>query len=604
MKKQIILTLVLSLAVLVVLGGAMAVAASQPKVIPTAQTEPTFMASDDGAADVSAQAALTDTISQYGITWTFDREYEYGQFANGDYWVIGPVTITQILPAFDGDNNGWEVNPVYSGTQGFDSFCEEFDDSLVPDLPYMASPGESIVKAVSNDDPSDYNCLQTAAVLTVVPEAPPDDGATVFRPPYVADEKPYYSVQDLHTELLPSLEPVDHTPTLAWVEEQFERVQLDHKGGALGRHLHPLDNVPDYGASIGRRNADGALRLMLNDPVSQKMPALIAYVQYGIDLYHMILNGQTWPAGGGHRPGQKLPMSLAAVLLDHQAMKNTVITATFFHEDNLLYHSENAGRALYGSGGYDFEENYWEVVASQTGYKSWRDPYGYIDGGPVPGEFYQYCCTSQPWKGSAIAVHLIPQMKALWTNEAFFDYVDRWVEHGVWSQPDPCAPYDGNWNNYGVTFGPDGDGGCIEDTNPGDGVGRFPDLHGTQTDEGHHASRFQGAMWEAYRNYRALELYGTPGDSRVHLNWTVNITMPVTSTWHIDYYTQTATAPFTITDPFSATRATVLTENVDNYQWYTVTLHAMVGETSWLSDTVRVMPTDKFVYLPLVLRGY
>jgi hypothetical protein len=30
------------------------------------------------------------SIEQYGITWTFDKEYQCGQFVNGDYWVLGP----------------------------------------------------------------------------------------------------------------------------------------------------------------------------------------------------------------------------------------------------------------------------------------------------------------------------------------------------------------------------------------------------------------------------------------------------------------------------------------------------------------------------------
>ena len=61
---------------------------------------------------------------------------------------------------------------------------------------------------------------------------------------------------------------------------------------------------------------------------------------------------------------------------------------------------------------------------------------------------------------------------------------------------------------------------------------------------------------------------------------------------------------FDITDPLSVTRSFVLTEHVEDYQKYTVTLHAMLGETSWLSDTVRVMPTDKLVHLPLVMRSH
>jgi hypothetical protein len=108
----------------------------------------------------------------------------------------------------------------------------------------------------------------------------------------------------------------------------------------------------------------------------------------------------------------------------------------------------------------------------------------------------------------------------------------------------------------------------------------------------------------AYEFVPELTLYGTPANQAIHLDWTVNVTLPVTTTWHIDYYTQTVTAPFTKTDAYSAARSTVLTENVQNYQWYTVTLHAMVDSTSWLSDTVRVMPTDRFVYLPFVMRAY
>jgi hypothetical protein len=92
-----------------------------------------------------------------------------------------------------------------------------------------------------------------------------------------------------------------------------------------------------------------------------------------------------------------------------------------------------------------------------------------------------------------------------------------------------------------------------------------------------------------------------PGDRTIRLGWEANATLPATTTWHIDYYTATTTLPFTATDPFSTTRSHVLT-GVQNYQWYTVTLDAMVGETAWLSDTVRVMPTDILVYLPLVLR--
>jgi hypothetical protein len=37
-------------------------------------------------------------MTQYGITWTFDGVYLYGQFVNGDYWVVGPAIIVGINP--------------------------------------------------------------------------------------------------------------------------------------------------------------------------------------------------------------------------------------------------------------------------------------------------------------------------------------------------------------------------------------------------------------------------------------------------------------------------------------------------------------------------
>jgi len=457
-------------------------------------------------------AAEANFITQYGITYFFDKAYETGTFANGDYWVVGPVVITRITPDYDGENYGWEVNPTVGGKQGFCLNCypgnDYFNSSLVPALPYTALPNQSIVKTIPSGEA--MPCIKTATVLTVLSEIPPGNGLNVFRPPYVESEKPLIPVS-LKTEILPSLAPVANAPSLNWVYERYKKVQLDHKFGGVGSALHPSDHMPDYGGDIGRDNGDAALRLMLNDPLSEKMPALITYIQYGIDLYYMAKNGHTWPDGGGHRPGQKLPISFAAVMLDNEDMKNIVINAEYFHEDKVTLYSEKVDKALYGSTkGLDFnslELHYWQVLASYIdgnvrGYRSYADPYEYIDGGPVPGSSYQFCCTSQPWKGSVLAVSLMPEMRNLWMNTTIFNYTERWVTAGIWSQEDPCAPYDGNWENYGITFGPDpaNPGDCIRDNNPSDGIGRFPDLHGTGADSGYRSSKFQKEMWLAYWN--------------------------------------------------------------------------------------------------------
>ena len=90
-------------------------------------------------------------IEQWGIRWTFDKNisldgsantYRYGQFVNGDYWIIGPITITSINPPSQTVNgqtvNGSMVNPIpygtqnsnWSGLQGYHSEAPQYDATL------------------------------------------------------------------------------------------------------------------------------------------------------------------------------------------------------------------------------------------------------------------------------------------------------------------------------------------------------------------------------------------------------------------------------------------------------------------------------------------
>ena len=126
------------------------------------------------------------------------------------------------------------------------------------------------------------------------------------------------------------------------------------------------------------------------------------------------------------------------------------------HESRTMIWSETQQKTLYGYFNHHNPDNYWDKIdptepINQAG-KSTADIYGYIDGGMNPGERYQHCCTSQPWKGEALAMHLMPEMKVLWEVK-FFDYVDRWVNFGTWPQPDPCAPHDqGGGHDYNTDF--------------------------------------------------------------------------------------------------------------------------------------------------------
>ena len=103
--------------------------------------------------------------------------------------------------------------------------------------------------------------------------------------------------------------------------------------------------------------------------------------------------------------------------------------------------------------------------------------------------------------------------------------MQRWASLGAWAQPDPCAPPSGKCSvggahctgnctgspcgdggtcvlsrdGYGKEYGPDGKGGCILDTDPSDGIGRFPYRHGMEANRGsYNEKKWVDAMWAKY----------------------------------------------------------------------------------------------------------
>jgi hypothetical protein len=296
-------------------------------------------------------------------------------------------------------------------------------------------------------------------------------------------------------------------------------------------------NVTGYPGEYPTEISEAILRLTLNDlDASKKRPALVALVQAGIDYYASAVGGVSWPANGGHGNGRKLAIAFAAAMLGDAAMQSwlAATAANTFGEDGDI--SLNAsGKPVYGEppvAGCD-EQSYWNQLVyggNGTGAKDCRDPYGFIDGGYQPGNGYDACCNDKPWKGEALVSQLMPQVKTLWHDQMFFDYVDRWVSSGVLTTPDLCAgppsqctngsgqplfaatsqdcakaggtwsgtaiSPDAAWAQYGVSYGPDAmhPGQCIQN-----GVGRFSTLQGTGADQGYYGSAFNDAMWSTYR---------------------------------------------------------------------------------------------------------
>jgi hypothetical protein len=106
----------------------------------------------------------------------------------------------------------------------------------------------------------------------------------------------------------------------------------------------------------------------------------------------------------------------------------------------------------------------------------------------------------------------------------------------------------------------------------------------------------------AYEFIPTLRLSGTPSNHTIQLNWEIDTRLPPTATWLIDYEGPVGNQPSPITGLAAATDSYALT-GLENSTLYMVTLKAMVGDTAVYTDTLTAMPTDLFIYLPLIQKG-
>ena len=120
-------------------------------------------------------AEMRSSITQWEFTWTFDRDYECGQFVNGDWWVVGPVSVVSVSPgprrALDSEKtdfgkNVWGDSGMQndsskrcgsmivmkpSNKQGYDSRIVNFDPGSSIDFPYLLKANTSLISSISND---------------------------------------------------------------------------------------------------------------------------------------------------------------------------------------------------------------------------------------------------------------------------------------------------------------------------------------------------------------------------------------------------------------------------------------------------------------------
>ncbi len=412
------------------------------------------------------QTDAATTLTQYGITWTFDKDVQTGTFVNGDHWIVGPVAITSITNSLNSKDftpkpgqNGSMINPATNATQGYESgyqyrgrgYKEELNAAMPngkpigTDNPLVLQPNQSLVSAVSwlwrtktDREPgcprifmtkTPLTMLRTAAVLTCLAKAPPENS---FRPPYCGNDKTVrYTQESLQWPLLKKLKPVGPVPNIAKLEKAMSRPWLDHYPGWIGRSFHPSENMPNYGRDLTKLMVECALVLHLDFDQLEGKPSkdkiLINLVQYGIDLAGIADNGGGWPADGGHGMGRKWPILFAGLMLNDEHMKTVGQWKTIFQEDAQTFYVDQKAVEITNGPGWkpdrrvpvepyteaDIGTPEWGIrhaTEPNRDTKHWLAKYRAINNAVIPG--------------FVLAARIMGQKQA-WNHDALFDYADR-----------------------------------------------------------------------------------------------------------------------------------------------------------------------------------
>lgn len=352
-------------------------------------------------AIASGVLGTTDEISQYGITWTFDRGVEYGRFVSGDYWVAADeLTVTSVSPA-PSTANGWHVhgsmvNPP-NGRQAYDSRTTHWrppyhEDHRV-EFPVTLDPDSSLVSTVSRqplDEPL-RPTLSDAAVLTVLAEAPPHGS---FRPGLIGDEKVLYNINDIQWDKLPSLAPPPSMPTKAEIAQNYtsrlQRPWILHGTGWTHRHIMPVNNSPSYHQAVARLLSNAAVLTTIDFDDREQL--VTNYLQVAIDYYTMQQNGHVTGREGAYN--YRWPTIFAGIMLGDDEMRNMWKDETHstpgYHDDKVYFwddgprapesqileggdtwtgYSQRTGQraVFYSEGHEELHPDEWETLISRGG---------------------------------------------------------------------------------------------------------------------------------------------------------------------------------------------------------------------------------------------
>jgi len=410
---------------------------------------------------------VPEAVVQHDVAFQFASPRPAGQYANGDWWVLGPVSIASISPestthdGTDGNGNpytgrvahgamlnpgnrsfatgGLTANNTTNTVQSFDTLADgvsgmTYNATHNIDPGATGSPAEvttgSVVKFVSkltglpvNDRPAGLDMV----VLTVVDSIPETDA---IRPGVSrASKASLIRSSQFDLSVFQNLAPTASAPTyeqaLDWVDRYIEAAYPDsiNNTGAKG-----INNHPEYGRDIGNNLHRAMLCLHLSSfTADQKRALLCRLAAIADDFVARAEEGAvTLAAGGGNQfkkavivlcgaaLGDSIPASWATWLSN--ANRNVWgEDAQIFRVDGFdiaepRYTADGRPRSAYTYqmlGSAEWGEQ--PLVLTNRNGSNWNATYRDVVGGQL--------------LGGMLAVELTTGGKALWDHDDLFLYM-------------------------------------------------------------------------------------------------------------------------------------------------------------------------------------
>jgi len=419
-------------------------------------------------------SSLVSTIKHFNATWTLLEPREVGVFANGEPWVVGPITLISVSPnnnlAWDetfpgepGPNSGSMKVTTPNTLQGYLTksksipgwdnskvYTRSLDISRSDNLPVTIFPGEMIMTATGQAETGEVrSCINEICVLTVVSQPPPEGS---FRPSLFSKgpRAVVHNKSKINYSILRNLDLVEGTPSQSQVETrlpplpwfEFDNTWLQSSFGpannfATGRGEISYPNASSvYGREIAYKWGEIALWLNTDQPNSAKEKIMVQTIQCGLDIASFISNGGVFASDGGHKIGRKFPMLLAGLALNDLEILNLAgdENALYFSEDQSTFFVKSTDVNREVAGGVDAQYLESDVGLADWGVKHTTDPFSddrrWAADGDNGGVYYRYV-TWPAMVGSVLAIDLMGKHHA-WNHPAIFAYTERfWKRHGI-----------------------------------------------------------------------------------------------------------------------------------------------------------------------------